>query len=111
MTIQDDWIRQRDYNLLWLPQEYRCYCSAFYGNTIAIGLSSGHVRFIQLDDWSIRSERTGESGGVIARASVHPAQDHPDRLPSQHQLEIFYWKLGPRDFLVHIMQRVVEIHR
>jgi WD40 repeat protein len=54
LSIKYPWIRQGDYDLLLLPQEYRSNCSAFYGNTIAIGLNSGQVRFIQLDNMEIR---------------------------------------------------------
>ena len=49
ILIKSEWIRRGECNLLWLPQEYRSGCSAFDRNTIAIGLSSGQVRFIQLD--------------------------------------------------------------
>ena len=49
IAIQNGWIRQGEYDLLWLPQEYRSGCSAFDGNTIAIGLNSGQVGFIQLN--------------------------------------------------------------
>jgi len=49
ITIKNEWIQRGECNLLWLPQEYRSGCSAFHGNTIAIGLNSGQVRFIQLD--------------------------------------------------------------
>lgn len=47
--IKDDWIQRNNRNLLWLPQEYRSECSAFCGNTFAIGLHSGQVSFIQVD--------------------------------------------------------------
>ena len=49
IVIKNEWIRRGERNLLWLPQEYRSGCSAFSGNTIAIGLNSGQVRFIQLN--------------------------------------------------------------
>ncbi|KIX05609.1 uncharacterized protein Z518_03581 [Rhinocladiella mackenziei CBS 650.93] len=49
IMIRNDWVQQGDYNLLWLPHEYRNVCSAFYGNTFALGLRSGQVSFIQLD--------------------------------------------------------------
>ncbi|KIX03238.1 uncharacterized protein Z518_06790 [Rhinocladiella mackenziei CBS 650.93] len=49
ITMNDAWIRQGEHDLLWLPLEYRRSPSAFYGNTIAIGLRSGQVGFIQLD--------------------------------------------------------------
>jgi WD40 repeat protein len=49
IVIKNEWIRRGERNLLWLPQEYRSGCSAFNGNTIAIGLVSGQVRFIQLN--------------------------------------------------------------
>jgi hypothetical protein len=47
VVIKNGWIRRVECNLLWLPQEYRSGRSAFNGNTIAIGLNSGQVRFIQ----------------------------------------------------------------
>ncbi|KIX02675.1 uncharacterized protein Z518_08617 [Rhinocladiella mackenziei CBS 650.93] len=53
ITIKNGWLRQGDYNLLWLPLEYRRDSSAFYGNTIAIGLNSGQVKFIQLDNLEV----------------------------------------------------------
>ena len=53
IAIKQAWIRQGDYDLLWLPQEYRSGCSAFSGNTIAIGLNSSQVSFIQLDNLEI----------------------------------------------------------
>jgi hypothetical protein len=37
-------------NFLWLPQEYRSRCSAFHGNTLAIGQISGQVCFIEIDN-------------------------------------------------------------
>ena len=49
IIIKNEWIRRGEYNLLWLPQEYRSGCSAFNGNMIAIGLNSGQVSFIQLN--------------------------------------------------------------
>jgi WD40 repeat protein len=49
IVIKNEWIRRGECNLLWLPQEYRSGCSAFNGNTIAIGLNSGQVTFIQLN--------------------------------------------------------------
>jgi WD40 repeat protein len=49
VTIKDDWIQRGDYNLLWLPHEYRSDYSAFYGDTFAIGRHSGQVSFIGLD--------------------------------------------------------------
>ena len=49
ITILDgDWIQQDSRNLLWLPQDYRGACSAFYGNLVAIGQYSGQVSFIEL---------------------------------------------------------------
>ena len=49
LVIENEWIQRGEYNFLWLPQEYRSGCSAFYDNTFAFGLSSGHVSFIHLD--------------------------------------------------------------
>ncbi|KAH6646817.1 vegetative incompatibility protein HET-E-1 [Truncatella angustata] len=37
------WITFNGQNLLWLPAEYRPAMSAVFGNTLAIGCSSGHV--------------------------------------------------------------------
>ncbi|MCJ1423154.1 hypothetical protein MMC29_001035 [Sticta canariensis] len=48
--IKEKWIQQNDRNFLWIPQEYRGICSAFCGNTFAIGQYSGQVSFFQLDD-------------------------------------------------------------
>ncbi|MCJ1273749.1 hypothetical protein MMC21_001542 [Puttea exsequens] len=52
--LRGGWIRQDSRNLLWLPQDYRGCCSAFYNNTCAIGQFSGQVSFIQL----VYSERS-----------------------------------------------------
>ena len=49
IAIKNEWIRRGEYNLLWLPHEYRSSCLAFDGNTVAIGLNSGQVSFIQLN--------------------------------------------------------------
>jgi WD domain, G-beta repeat len=49
IMLENGWIQQNDYNILWLPQEYRSSCSAFYNNTFAVTLPSGQVSFIQLD--------------------------------------------------------------
>ena len=49
LTIEGNWIRQDDYNLLWLPQEYRNSRLTFYNNTFAFGLHSGRVSFLKLD--------------------------------------------------------------
>ena len=49
IMIENEWIRRGECNHLWLPQEYRSGCSAFDGNTMAIGLNSGQVRFIHLN--------------------------------------------------------------
>ena len=49
LMIEGNWIRQDNYNFLWLPQEYRSSCSAFYDNTFAFGLHSGQVSFLKLD--------------------------------------------------------------
>lgn len=45
--MKQAWIQRGDYDLLWLPTEYRVGPLAFYGETIAIGLNSSKVRFIQ----------------------------------------------------------------
>jgi len=47
--VRNGWVQCGNRNFLWLPQEYRDACSAFYGNTLAIGLNSGPVCFVQLD--------------------------------------------------------------
>ncbi|KIW16082.1 hypothetical protein PV08_06133 [Exophiala spinifera] len=47
--VKNDWVQRGHQNLLWLPQEYRSNCSAFYDNTFAIGLHSGQVIFLHLD--------------------------------------------------------------
>lgn len=44
IPMEQAWIQQGDYDFLWLPQEFRSDRSTFYGNTTAIGLSSGQVR-------------------------------------------------------------------
>ena len=48
--IRNDWVRRGNRNYLWLPQEYRTNCSAFYGNMLALGRKSGQVSFIQFDE-------------------------------------------------------------
>lgn len=47
IAMKQAWIQRGDYDLLWLPTEYRVGPLAFYGETIAIGLNSSKVRFIQ----------------------------------------------------------------
>jgi WD40 repeat protein len=49
ITRKNDWIQRGDYNLLWLPHEYRSDYSAVYGDTFAIGRHSGQVSFVGLD--------------------------------------------------------------
>jgi hypothetical protein len=39
------------------------------------------------------------------------AEDHPDRLVSQHTLATMYWDLGRRKVALDMMKHVVEIHR
>lgn len=49
LIIKGNWIRQDNYDFLWLPQEYRNSCSTFQNNTFAFGLYSGRVSFLKLD--------------------------------------------------------------
>ncbi len=49
LIIEGNWIRQDNYNFLWLPQEYRNNQSTFHNNTFAFGLHSGQVSFLKLD--------------------------------------------------------------
>jgi WD40 repeat protein len=49
IMVKNGWIRRGESNLLWLPQEYRSGCLTSNGDTIAIGLNSDQVRFIQLN--------------------------------------------------------------
>jgi WD40 repeat protein len=45
--LRGNWIRQGETNLLWLPSEYRPSCSAFQGNLLLLGHSSGKItRFL-----------------------------------------------------------------
>jgi Tetratricopeptide repeat len=39
------------------------------------------------------------------------AEDHPDRLASQHNLAVFYWESGSHETALDTMARVVEIHK
>ena len=51
-VVQDaelDWIQQDDYNILWLPQEYRDGPSIFYKNILLLKQRSNQVNFKQLD--------------------------------------------------------------
>lgn len=49
LITKGNWIRQDNYDFLWLPQEYRNSCSTFQNNTFAFGLYSGRVSFLKLD--------------------------------------------------------------
>ncbi len=49
LMIEGNWIRQNNYDFLWLPQEYRSSCLTFHDNTFAFGLHSGQVSFLKLD--------------------------------------------------------------
>ncbi|KAK3935023.1 hypothetical protein QBC46DRAFT_272617 [Diplogelasinospora grovesii] len=40
------WIMRDSENLLWLPSEYRPWCSGVAGSTVAIGCASGRVLMI-----------------------------------------------------------------
>ena len=48
LFVRGHWITQGEKNLLWLPFEYRPRCSAFQGNLLSLGCSSGKVIFITL---------------------------------------------------------------
>jgi WD40 repeat protein len=48
-----DWIIYDKKNLLWLPADYRGSCSAWSGNTLAVGSESGRVIFLQFNIQSI----------------------------------------------------------
>ncbi|KAK6336933.1 hypothetical protein TWF718_009722 [Orbilia javanica] len=41
--IKDEWVTRSEERLLWLPPSFRVRCSAFSGNSIALGHSSGRL--------------------------------------------------------------------
>jgi WD40 repeat protein len=49
--VKGDWITQDESNILWLPSEYRPSCSAFRGNLLVLGLSSGKITFIRFSSF------------------------------------------------------------
>ena len=49
LVMEGNWIRQDNYNFLWLPHEYRHSRSTFHNNTFAFSLHSGQVSFLRLD--------------------------------------------------------------
>nr|POE78354.1 hypothetical protein CFP56_79114 [Quercus suber] len=48
LELRDDWIRNQDEDLLWLPHEYRGRCSAIRRQTLVIGQKSGAVSIFSL---------------------------------------------------------------
>ncbi|EGP85547.1 uncharacterized protein MYCGRDRAFT_44834 [Zymoseptoria tritici IPO323] len=48
LELRDQWICNRDKDLLWLPYEYRGYCSAIHKTTLAIGQPSSAVSIFRL---------------------------------------------------------------
>ena len=46
VSLQDEWIAVDGNQVLWLPPEARCSCSATKSNTLALGHKSGRVSFI-----------------------------------------------------------------
>nr|POF13754.1 vegetative incompatibility protein het-e-1 [Quercus suber] len=49
LTLNIDWIQHQDHNLLWLPHEYRGFCSTVRSSTLVIGQRSGAVSFFRYD--------------------------------------------------------------
>ena len=49
LMINNSWIGRGNYNLLWLPQEYRSGCSTFCNGTFGFGLNSGQISFLEVD--------------------------------------------------------------
>jgi len=49
LMINNSWIERGNYNLLWLPQEYRSGCSTFCNGTFGFGLNSGQISFLEVD--------------------------------------------------------------
>ena len=47
LKLQDQWIRQQDQDILWLPHEYRGKCSTSHDNVLVIGQRSGAVSFFR----------------------------------------------------------------
>jgi WD40 repeat protein len=43
LSLNGEWITHKSKNIVWIPSEYRPYCSAISGNTIGIGTSTGKV--------------------------------------------------------------------
>jgi len=45
--VQDEWIMEGKNRMLWLPPDYRHFCSAVYGNILCLGHPSGRVSFFE----------------------------------------------------------------
>lgn len=45
--VKSHWVARGTEDCLWLPSDYRTKCSAFQNDTLVLGHSSGHVRFIK----------------------------------------------------------------
>ncbi|KAK7811754.1 vegetative incompatibility protein het-e-1, partial [Quercus suber] len=48
LELSEQWIRNRDEDLLWLPHEYRGTCSAVQGQSLVLGHTSGAVSIVRL---------------------------------------------------------------
>ena len=47
MSVKGEWVRYKDYNVLWLPPNRRPSVYAFQDKTLVLGNSSGQVTFFQ----------------------------------------------------------------
>ena len=49
LSFDRTWIKYDDRNVLWIPSEYRPFCSAVCGSTIGMGVRSGRVWICSVD--------------------------------------------------------------
>jgi WD40 repeat protein len=45
--VQDEWIMHGENRMLWLPPDYRYFCSAIYENVVCLGHRSGRVSIFE----------------------------------------------------------------
>ncbi|KAH7408977.1 hypothetical protein BKA64DRAFT_639296 [Cadophora sp. MPI-SDFR-AT-0126] len=47
LLVSNEWIREGEINILWLPPEYRATSIAIWNSSVALGHSSGNVSFLK----------------------------------------------------------------
>nr|POF17869.1 vegetative incompatibility protein het-e-1 [Quercus suber] len=88
LELGDQWIRDKDEDLLWLPHEVRGICSAIHGRLLVIGQSSGgHPWNFSTSEYAITTKTffsyvatiryTADAGIDQARPFISPAEFRP----------------------------------